>query len=52
MNVIYDNASDWLVVEGKDCGNCLGDTYNIEGSTAYNQVSTETSSRTYGNVQM
>ena len=29
MDVIYDTGSDWLIVEGSDCTNCEGNTYNI-----------------------
>ena len=52
LDVIFDNASDWLVLEGKDCINCEGSTYNIYESTAAKQVSTEFSQRMYGNTVM
>ena len=29
MDVIYDTGSDWLIVEGADCVNCEGNTYDI-----------------------
>ena len=29
MDVIYDTGSDWLIVEGSECTNCEGNTYNI-----------------------
>ena len=30
MDLIYDTASDWLMVEGASCVNCEGNTYDIE----------------------
>ena len=32
LDVVYDTASDWLVVEGSNCDSCEGNTYNIEPS--------------------
>lgn len=33
INVIFDNASDWLTVEGSGCINCAGNTFDTEAST-------------------
>ena len=41
LDVIYDNASDWLVLEGKGCTNCEGNTYDIESSSSSRQVGLE-----------
>ena len=32
MDVVYDTGSDWLVIEGSDCNNCEGNTYNLDDS--------------------
>lgn len=32
MDVVYDTGSDWLVVEGSNCSNCEGNTYNVDDS--------------------
>ena len=39
LEVIFDNASDWLIVEGSKCSNCEETTYDISTSTAAKQVS-------------
>ena len=52
MDVIFDTASDWLVVEGELCTSCQGDTYKASESTAANQVGTEYGQRIYGNMQL
>ena len=52
LDVIYDNASDWLVLEGAACTNCDGKTYDIEGSTAARQVGIDFSQRAYGQTTM
>ena len=38
LEVIFDNASDWLIVEGSECSNCEENTYDISTSTAAKQV--------------
>ena len=30
LDVIFDNGSDWLVVEGNECINCEGSTFDID----------------------
>lgn len=52
LDVIYDNASDWLVLEGAACTNCDGTTYDIESSTAARQVGIDYSQRSYGKTTM
>ena len=51
MDIIYDTASDWLVVESSTCESCDGNTYNIQpsldaGSAA--ALTDEISEREYG----
>ena len=33
FDVIYDTGSDWVTVEGKNCTNCKGDTYDSTQSS-------------------
>ena len=35
MDLVYDTGSDWLVVEGSDCSNCQGNTYNPRDSEGF-----------------
>jgi len=55
MDVVYDTGSDWLTVEGADCENCEGNTYNIgpsidSGIAAV--VNDEQSIRAYGSAEL
>ena len=52
MDVIFDNASDWLIVEGNDCINCEGKTFNIDNSSSAKQIGTSFSQRSYGAASM
>ena len=52
MDVIFDNASDWLVVEGNGCINCEGKTFNIDNSSTAKQVGSSFSQRSYGAASM
>lgn len=55
MDVVYDTGSDWLVVEGADCGGCEGNTYNIGPSLdsgIAEQKSDEQSTRSYGSAEL
>lgn len=55
MDLIYDTASDWLMVEGADCVNCEGNTYDIEpnlDSGKAVRLSDNTSERTYGKATL
>lgn len=38
MEVYYDTGSDWLAVEGSNCVNCEGNTYDIEFSEEIGQA--------------
>ena len=55
MDVVYDTGSDWLTVEGMDCSNCEGNTYDIgpslDGGIA-TLVETEQSTRAYGSATL
>ena len=55
MDVVYDTGSDWLVVEGSNCSNCEGNTYDIGPSidTGEGAALTEnTSTREYGSASL
>jgi len=39
MDIVYDTGSDWLVVEGSECSNCEGNTYDIEPSIETGEAS-------------
>lgn len=52
LEVIFDNASDWLTIEGSRCASCEGDTYNNKNSAFSEQVKTEVSYRSYGAISM
>ena len=48
VDVIFDTASDWLTVEGQDCPNCEGNTYDITKSNKAKKVGQNFSQRFYG----
>ena len=50
MQVIFDSASDWLLVEGSDCETCKGDKYFYESSAFYSQFSGQTEGRNFGTI--
>ena len=53
LDFVYDTGSDWLVVEGSNCSNCEGDTYNVadsEGSPS--QVNASQTTREYGSASL
>jgi hypothetical protein len=52
LDVVYDTGSDWVVVEGKTCGNCEGNTYDPSTSTASKQIGTKISKRNYGTASL
>lgn len=35
MKLIYDTGSDWMVVEGRDCKDCMGARYDPNTSSYY-----------------
>ena len=52
LDVIFDTGSDYLVVEGSDCVNCYGDTYDISNSRLAAKISTTKSQRIYGSDKL
>lgn len=48
IKVLFDTGSDWLVVEGRDCENCLGARYDPNTSTYFETVSQVSHSIEYG----
>ena len=47
ISVIFDTASDLLVVQGKDCENCNENVYDYETSSRYAQMSIAKTQRLY-----
>lgn len=43
MEVVYDTGSDWLTIEGHNCKNCGGNTYNTAQSTTFKLLELEQS---------
>ena len=55
MDIVYDTGSDWLVVEGSDCTNCEGNTYDIGPSLDSGEgvaLTETTSTREYGSASL
>lgn len=53
MDVVYDTGSDWLVVEGSDCSNCGGNTYDLDDSEGTPvQVNASKTERNYGSASL
>jgi len=53
MDVVYDTGSDWLVVEGSDCINCEGNTYDVNDSEGTpEQVNASATERNYGSASL
>lgn len=53
MDVVYDTGSDWLVVEGHECGSCEGNTYNPDRSEGRpRKVADKESERNYGSASL
>jgi hypothetical protein len=50
FDVIYDTGSDWVTIEGKNCTNCKGDTYDSTQSSESKQVGKSVSARQYGSA--
>ena len=46
--MIFDTGSDWLVIEGVDCKNCNGNSFNHTNSTYFERVSGRKEEKTYG----
>lgn len=45
FDVIFDNSSDWLSLEGKDCIKCEGNKYDTTSSTLSKPIGKENSAR-------
>ena len=52
FDVIFDNSSDWLALEGSDCETCEGNKYDPSTSTDNTMVGVDFSQRTYGTATM
>lgn len=50
FDVIYDTGSDWVVVEGSQCRNCQGNTYNPLSSSSSKNLGKGVSVRAYGSA--
>ena len=50
MNVVWDTGSDWLVVQGHECSNCEGRTY--DGSEYGIPQTNYDSERLYGSASL
>ena len=50
MKLIYDTGSDLMLVEGRDCEDCLGNRYDPNTSSYYEIVNPRRSFRKYGNL--
>lgn len=48
MNVLFDTASDWLMLQGKDCRNCEGNPFDIKSSSSARIEATPNSERVLG----
>jgi len=35
MKLVYDTGSDWMIIEGRDCENCLGNRYDPNTSSYF-----------------
>ena len=52
MDVIFDNGSDWLTIQSKECQNCQGNRFDPERSSTGKRISEQESLRVYGQAQM
>jgi hypothetical protein len=50
LDVVYDTGSDWLAVEGSNCNNCEGDTF--DGSISGIRKDPERTERNYGSASL
>ena len=50
MKLIYDTGSDLMLVEGRDCEDCLGNRYDPNTSSYFEYTSAKTNFRKYGNI--
>ena len=52
VQLVYDTGSDWLVVEAKNCGNCLNHTYNEGLSSSHTRVDGDYIEHVYGSATL
>lgn len=50
MDVVYDTGSDWLAVEGSECSNCAGNTF--DGNASGTKTATAVTERNYGSASL
>ena len=50
MQVIFDSASEWLLIESGECETCLGDKYYSESSAFFQVSSGEVVERKFGTI--
>ena len=52
LDVIFDTGSDWLVLEAKECLNCLKNSYDAEKSETFERVDLDLVEHVYGTAQL
>lgn len=50
LQLVYDTASDWLVIPSSDCSNCEGSKYDRTTSTNSADGTSGITSRLYGSA--
>ena len=50
MKLVYDTSSDWMLIEGRDCENCLGNRYDPNTSSYFDYTNPTTKQKKYGNL--
>ena len=50
LDVVYDTGSDWLCVEGANCSNCEGDTF--DGTASGVRIDAQESQKDYGSASL
>lgn len=52
VQVIFDTGSDWLVLEAKECSNCLKNSYDAHLSETFERVDDDLVEHIYGTAQL
>jgi hypothetical protein len=52
MKVVYDTGSDWLVIETKECKNCLSNKYDPKLSSTHSRVDNDYVEHIYGSAHL